>query len=183
VNYLEHLPIGIGALFSAFGVLCVFLVVVGLPGTWILIAAAVLIDLLDWLWLQPDAPLTFHPLTLVAAVLLGLVGELLEFLLSAAGAKKFGASPRGMLGSVAGGVVGAIFGTVLIWIPLVGTLIGAVVGTAAGAVLGEMWDGRTTLRDSAKPAFGAVLGRVLGTLSKLPVAVAVWALLVVAAFR
>jgi hypothetical protein len=46
-----------------------------------------------------------------------------------------------------------------------------------------MWDGRATLRDSAKPAFGAVLGRVLGTLSKLPIAVAVWVLLAVAAFR
>jgi uncharacterized protein YqgC (DUF456 family) len=183
VPYLEQLPIGIGALFSAFGVLCILLVVVGLPGTWILIATAVLIDLLDWLWLQPDAPLTFHPLTIAAAVLLGLVGELLEFLLSAAGAKKFGASNRGMLGSVVGGVLGAIFGTVLIWIPIIGTLIGAVCGTAAGAVIGEMWDGRATLRDSAKPAFGAVLGRVLGTLSKLPIAVAVWVLLAVAAFR
>jgi len=183
VPYLEQLPIGIGALFSAFGVLCILLVVVGLPGTWILIATAVLIDLLDWLWLQPDAPLTFHPLTIAAAVLLGLVGELLEFLLSAAGAKKFGASNRGMLGSVVGGVLGAIFGTVLIWIPIIGTLIGAVCGTAAGAVIGEMWDGSATLRDSAKPAFGAVLGRVLGTLSKLPIAIGVWVLLAVAAFR
>jgi hypothetical protein len=73
VPYLEQLPIGIGALFSAFGVLCILLVVVGLPGTWILIATAVLIDLLDWLWLQPDAPLTFHPLTIAAAVLLGVL--------------------------------------------------------------------------------------------------------------
>jgi len=183
VPYLEQLPIGIGALFAAFGVLCILLVVVGLPGTWILIATAVVIDLLDWLWLQPDAPLTFHPLTIVAAVLLGLVGELLEFLLSAAGAKKFGASKRGMLGSVVGGVLGAIFGTVLIWIPILGTLVGAVCGTAAGAVIGEMWDGRATLRDSAKPAFGAVIGRVLGTLSKLPIAIGVWVLLAVAAFR
>ena len=32
-------------------------------------------------------------------------------------------------------------------------------------------------------AFGAVLGRVLGTLSKLPIAIGVWVLLAVAAFR
>ena len=180
---LEQVPIGIGALFAWFGVLCVFLVVVGLPGTWILIGAAVVIDFLDWLWLPPGAPLTFHPWTLVAAVVLGLIGELFEFLLSAAGARKFGASNRGMLGSVIGGVAGALLGTVLIWIPIVGTLIGAVIGTALGAILGETWNGRTSLRDSAKPALGAVIGRVVGTLSKLPIALGVWVMLTVAAFR
>ena len=87
-----------------------------------------------------------------------------------------------MLGSVAGGMLGALAGTVLLPIPVVGTSAGAAGGTAIGAVAGETWNGERTLAGSARPAFGAVLGRVLGTLAKLPVALLVWVLLSVAAF-
>lgn len=180
---IESIPIGVGIGFAFFGLLCVLLVVAGLPGTWLLIAAAIAIDCLDWLWLPPGSPLTFHPLTIIAAVLVGLVGEALEFALSAAGAKRFGATKRGMLGAVIGGVVGALAGTALIWIPIVGTFIGALAGTAAGAIIGETSDGKKTMREAAQPAIGAVIGRVLGTLAKLPIAVIVLAILAVAVFR
>lgn len=169
--------------FSVFGGACMLLVVAGLPGTWILIAAAIVVDCLDWLWLPPGSPLTFHPVTIVAAIAVGLVGEALEFALSAFGAKRFGASWRGMLGSVVGGVVGAIAGTFLIPVLLVGTLLGAALGTAAGAIIGELARGDRTLQDAARPALGAVIGRLLGTLAKLPVAIAVWIVLAIAAFR
>ena len=180
---LDTLPIGIGLMHATFGVLCVFLVVAGLPGAWLMIVSAILIDCFDWLWLAPDAPLTFHPLTIVAAILVALVGEALEFALSAAGAKRFGASRRGMIGSVIGGVVGAVAGTLFIWIPIVGTLVGALAGTAAGAIIGETSDGKRTMREATQPAVGAVIGRVLGTLAKLPIAVVVWVILAIAAFR
>lgn len=177
----DAIPVGIAACFALFGALCVLLVVVGLPGTWILIGAAVLVDCLDWLWLAPEAPLTFHPVTILVAIAIGLVGEALEFALSAFGAKRFGASRRGMIGSVVGGVLGALVGTG--FLPVIGTLIGAAVGTALGAIAGETWNGEKSLRESARPALGAVIGRVLGTLAKLPVALAVWIVLAVAAFR
>lgn len=183
MTIIETIPTAVSIGFGVFGLACVLLVIAGLPGTWILVGAAILVDCLDWLWLPPGAPFTFHPLTILAAVLVGLVGEALEFALSAAGARRFGASRRGMIGSVIGGVAGALFGTVLIWVPIVGTLIGALLGTAAGAVLGEISDGRKTLHDAAQPAIGAVIGRVLGTLAKLPIAVIVFVLLVIAAFR
>ena len=118
---------GVG--FTLWGAVCMLALISGLPGTWILIGTATLVDLIDRLWLPSGAPLTFHPLTLAACALLAGVGELLEFLLSAAGAKKFGASARGMWGSVIGGMLGAIGGTFVI--PIVGTIIGAAVGTAA----------------------------------------------------
>lgn len=180
---IESIPIGVGIGFASFGLLCILIVVAGLPGTWLLIAAAIAIDCLDWLWLPPGSPLTFHPLTIIAAILVALVGEALEFALSAAGAKRFGASKRGMLGSVIGGMVGALAGTLLIWIPVVGTLVGALVGTAAGAIIGETSDGKKTMRDATQPAIGAVIGRVLGTLAKLPIAVVVWIIFAVAVFR
>jgi uncharacterized protein YqgC (DUF456 family) len=167
--------------FAIFAALCVGLVAVGLPGAWIMIFAAVLIDVLDGLWLPAGAPLTFHPLTLgIAAVVAG-VGELLEFMLSAAGAKRFGASGRGMIGSVVGGVLGAIGGTVVL--PIAGTIMGALIGTAAGAIAGETYGGEKSVREAARPAVGAVIGRVLGTLAKLPIAVIVWLILAIAAFR
>lgn len=166
--------------FAIFALLCVGLVVVGLPGAWVMIAAAIAIDLLDGLWLPAGAPLTFHPLTIAAAALVAGIGELLEFLLSAAGAKRFGASGRGMLGSVVGGVLGALGGTVIL--PIAGTIMGALIGTAAGAILGELSHGNRTLRDTARPATGAVVGRLLGTLAKLPCAALVAVILVVAVF-
>ena len=166
--------------FAIFAALCVGLVAVGLPGAWIMIAAAVLVDLLDSLWLPAGAPLTFHPLTIAAAALVASVGELLEFMLSAAGAKRFGATGRGMIGSVVGGVVGAIGGTVVL--PIAGTIVGALIGTAAGAILGELSHGNRSLRDTARPATGAVIGRLLGTLAKLPCAAAVFVILAVAVF-
>ena len=174
--------------FSIFGALCVVLVLVGLPGAWLLIATAIAIDCLDWIWLAPNAPLTFHPLTIVVAILIATAGEAMEFALSAAGAKRFGASRAGMIGAMIGGAIGAIGGTVLIPIPVIGTLMGALCATAAGAIIGELNarkpDGKpTSLRDTVAPATGAVLGRVLGTLAKLPIAVMVAALLAIAAYR
>lgn len=169
---------GVG--FTLWGAVCVFALIAGLPGTWVLIATAVLIDVLDRLWLPAGAPFTFHPLTIVACIVLAAVGEVLEFALSAAGAKRFGASPRGMLGSVIGGVIGAIAGTLMF--PVIGTIVGAAIGTATGAVLGELSTREKTLAETAKPALGAVIGRVLGTLAKLPIALAVWVTLAIAAF-
>jgi len=167
--------------FTLFGVLCVGVVIAGIPGAWILIGVAIAIDFLDWLWLPAGAPLTFHPLTLAAAGLVAGVGELLEFTLSAYGAKRFGASRAGMVGSIIGGFVGAVAGTVLVPVPVLGTLAGALAGTAAGAVVGELNHGRR-IGETTGPATGAVIGRVAGTLAKLPCAVVVFIALVAAAF-
>ena len=175
-----ELAIALG--FVTLGVLAVGLVAVGLPGAWLLIAAAVATDLLQPLWSPAGAPLMFHPATLAAAVAVAAVGELLEFLLSAAGAKRYGASRAGMVGSVLGGVIGALVGTCAIPVPIAGTLAGALMGTAVGAVIGELTTGRRALKDTARPAAGAVLGRLAGTLAKLPCAAIVFVLLAVAAF-
>ncbi len=168
--------------FATLGLVSVGLVVVGLPGAWILIAAAIATDLLQTMWLPAGAPLTFHPITIGVAVLVAAIGELLEFALSAAGAKRFGASRAGMIGSIIGGVLGALVGTCALPMPVAGTIAGALVGTATGAVLGEMRSGKRTWRESIRPATGAVIGRLLGTIAKLPCAAIVFLILAVAAF-
>lgn len=171
----------VASLFALFGLGCVLLMLLGLPGTWFMIGLAVLVDLVDGWWLpQEDRP-TFSILVLGIAVALAALGELLEFVASALGAKKAGATGRGVFGALAGSLVGAVAGTVLVPIPVVGTLAGAVAGSFAGAVLGEVSAGRS-IEHTMKPATGAAIGRVLGTLGKLPFTVAVWAILSIAAF-
>jgi len=168
--------------FATLGLLAVGLVVAGLPGAWLLIAAAITTDLLQDMWMPAGAPLTFHPITIGVAVLVAAIGEVLEFALSAAGAKRFGASRAGMIGSIIGGVLGALIGTCAIPLPVAGTLAGALLGTAAGAVLGELAGGKKSIRQTARPATGAVIGRLIGTLAKLPCAAIVFLILAVAAF-
>ena len=88
-----------------------------------------------------------------------------------------------MLGALLGGVIGALALTPFIPIPVVGTLIGAIIGTFVGAVVGEVTGiAPKTVRGSMKPALGATVGRVIGTFSKMGVAIVIWLALSVAAF-
>jgi uncharacterized protein YqgC (DUF456 family) len=162
------------------GALSVFAVVIGLPGTWLLIALAVGIELSDHLWSGELHPVTFGWWVLGTCVALAALGELLEFLAGALGAKRGGSSRRGMfwavVGGIVGGIVGAPFGLVI------GAFVGAAIGTFAGAVLGELGTPGRRFRETLRPATSASVGRILGTLSKLPIAVLVWITLSVAAF-
>ena len=80
-----------------------------------------------------------------------------------------------------GGLAGAVLG-LAIPLPIVGSLIGALIGTFLGAMAGELTLPDQDWRGTLRPATGATVGRVLGTLSKIPIAVAMWIALVVAAF-
>jgi len=177
---MDWIAVLVAVLVVLAGALSVFLVVIGLPGTWLLLGLALLIELVDHWWLEGEAPVTFSWWLLGACTVLALIGELLEFLAGALGAKRGGASRRGMALAVVGGVVGGIVG-----VPfglIVGAFFGAVLGTFLGAVIGELTRPGTELRDTLRPAIGASIGRVLGTLAKLPIAIAVWVALSVAAF-
>ncbi len=154
--------------------LWVALILVGLPGTWLMIATAALAE-----WLT-EADL-FHLWTLIAAVVLGVLGEVWELCASMAGAKRAGATRAGALGALVGGIAGAILGTLFIPIPLLGSLLGGGLGAFAGSTLMER-DGGKELRDALRAGRGAALGHVTGMVGKLAVGVAVWLLLAVAVF-
>jgi hypothetical protein len=186
---MEWLLYIVAALFLLAGAGCLALILVSLPGTWIMLLLAGLIEYLDRLYLPVEptgGQVTFGWWVLGACIALAAVGETVELLAGAAGAKGGGASRRGMVGALIGGVLGAIVLTpVFFFIPVLGTLVGAVVGTFIGAVVGEMSAEREkarTLRGSLIPATGATIGRVIGTLSKLGIGIAVWLVLSVAAF-
>jgi len=172
----------VGVLFVLIGMFCVVLSIVGLPGTWLMIILAVIIDLVDSFYLSSTLRPTFGWHVIVVCCVLGLIGEILEFFATGIGAKKAGASGRGMFGSFIGAMIGVVAGTFLIPIPVLGSVAGAVAGAAAGAILGEMTNEDKEFKDTIKPATGAMVGRLLGTISKFPIAIIVWLILSVAVF-
>lgn len=169
-------------IFTIIGMGCLVIVLVGMPGTWVMIGLAVGLEFLQRLWAPTGSAWMIPIWVFIVVVLVALLGEFLELVAGAFGAKKGGASRKGMLGALIGGIGGALVGTFAIPIPLVGSLLGAIIGSAIGAIIGELnATPDTTLKDTVKPAAGAVLGRILGTLAKFPCAVVVWITLSTAA--
>ena len=165
------------------GIACLFLVVVGLPGGWILLGLAGVVEYTDDLYLPAENTQTFDWWVLIACGVLLIIGEVIEFIAGVAGAKKGGASRRGMIGSIIGGILGAfIFTPIFFFVPLFGTLLGAILGTFVGAIVGEMSGQDTSMKGSMKPALGATIGRVIGTVSKVGITITIWLTLTVSAF-
>lgn len=163
------------------GALSVLLQLASLPGTWIILLAVVAERAVEALVPLGPEPL-FGWWSIGAIAGLAVVAELFEVGASAVGAKTGGASKRGMTGAVIGSLLGALFGTVVILIPVVGSLLGALIGAALGAIVGELSVGGKTLRETAKPAAGAVAGRLMGVVLKTAVAGAMLLVMVVAPF-
>ena len=166
------------------GALAQVLVVVGLPGVWVILGLAALVEFaVDRLYLPAESMQTFSWWVLIGCVVLAIAGDLFEWIAGALGAKVGGGTRRGMWGALIGGLVGAIaFTPIFSFLPVIGTLCGALLGTFLGAMIGEMSHDHTTTASTLRPATGATLGRVLGTFTKLGVSVTVWLVLSVAAF-
>jgi len=134
----------------------VVLVIMTLPGLWLMLAAAAMYGwLTHWTYLGAK--------TLVVLLVLALAGEAIETFSAGAGAKRAGGTRRGFWGALIGGILGGIF---LTFVPIIGTLIGVCIGTFLGATAAEILGGQEALQ-SARIGFGAAKGRLLGTLAKL----------------
>ncbi|HPF12657.1 MAG TPA: DUF456 family protein [Planctomycetota bacterium] len=153
---------------------CLSLVLFGLPGTWLMLALSALVDH------YTETPLFAHS-TLYAAAGIAALGEVLEFVAGSQGARRAGAGRRGSLGALVGGLGGALVGTFLIPIPVVGSLVGAALGAFALATALEHGGGQD-LRSAFRAGRGAAIGQVTGTFLKLMLGVSVWVLLTVASF-
>ncbi len=175
------LTIVIGIVFTVLAAVLAATAVLGLPGTWLVIALAAGVDLIELLW-REDGDATFGVWAIAAAIGIALIAEVVEFAAGAAGAKAGGATRRGTIGALVGGLVGAILGTFLIPIPLVGTLAGAALGAGGGALVGELTREGVRVRDTIKPATGAAAGRIAGTILKVGFAAVIWLQLSIAAF-
>jgi uncharacterized protein len=145
-----------------------------LPGTWLMVLVTTFLK-----WWQPEYVLMSWT-TIGAAAGLAALGEVLEFVLGAAGSRHAGGSKRAAALAILGSLVGGIIGTALP-VPLVGTLIGACLGAFAGSLLGDLWAGRPLL-PSFEAGWGAAVGRFWGTITKLAVGAVIVFILTLAAF-
>ena len=169
-------------IFGVLGFICTGLVLIGLPGAWLLLAIGVAIELLDHLW-AGEGVVTFGWIPLTLSGLLLVLSELFELATGAVGTKLGGGTKRGMIGAFFGGMFGGLIGTGLL--PLIGTIVGALLGTFCGALIGEMTgpEARET-REALGPALAATVGRVIGIVVKLGAAMVIWwGLLGVMVFR
>lgn len=179
---MEWIFIPVAVAFTVLGAMCLSLIVIGLPGVWIILALAGLIELTDGLYLAEGEQQTFAWGLLGVCVGLAVVGEIIEFLAGILGTRAGGGTKRGMWGALIGGILGAFVLTPFLPIPVVGSLVGALIGTFIGAFLGEISAEQGTIRSSLRPASGATIARVIATFAKMGVAVVVWVTLSVAAF-
>jgi len=154
----------------------VVLVVLQLPGTWLILLATGAVAW--WRWEAMDAGL-ITGWTLVALLGMALLGELIEFIGGAVGTRRAGGGRWAMLYSLVGAVAGAVAGLFLIPVPVVGSLIGAALGAGLGAALGERQAGRAW-REAVAAGRGAGIGVVVGTVAKVCIAAAMWVAVAVA---
>ncbi|WP_233903328.1 DUF456 family protein [Stieleria maiorica] len=140
---------------------------IALPGNWICVLLLAL-----YAWLGPASgrvAIGYGPV--LAGFGLALVGEVVEFLAGAAGAKRAGASRKSTLYSILGSMVGAMTGAIVgVPVPVVGSVIAAIlfggIGAAAGAMYGEWTDGRTW-KENWSVGHSTFWGRTFGTLGKV----------------
>jgi hypothetical protein len=144
----------------------------GLPGTWTMVAAALVYRLA-----VPAGDITYVTIGGVAA--LAVVAEVIELSVTARFARRYGGSRRAAWGAVIGGFVGVIVG---VPVPIVGPILAGLAGTFLGALIGELEWGTHHVA-AARVAFGAVLGRVVASAIKVSVGVAIAGWVLVAAIR
>jgi uncharacterized protein YqgC (DUF456 family) len=140
------------------------LIPLGLPGLWLMVLSA----LGYMLWL----PGSIGWVTVAGAAVLGVIAEVLEFLLAGKYAKKYGGSSRATWGAIFGGIAGAIVG---VPVPIIGSMIGAFIGSFVGALIAELSRGTST-RGATRVAKGALIGRVVAAVVKTAfgLVIAVW---------
>ena len=141
-----------------------FLIPLGLPGLWIMIASAFVYRLL--------VPGSIGIVTIAGIIILGVIAEWWEFTMAGQYARKYGGSRRASWGAVIGGTIGAIMG---VPVPVIGSIIGGLLGAFAGALVFEMSKGEQS-GNAPKVATGAMIGRAMSAALKtvIGVLVAVW---------
>jgi uncharacterized protein YqgC (DUF456 family) len=149
------------------------LVFFSLPGNWLMIVTTILFA--SW---QKGS---FSIYTIIAATVLALVGEILEFAAGAGGAKAAGGGKKTMAAAIVGAIIGAVIGTVVIPIPIFGTLLGSATGAAIAVLIVERKGGKE-MKQSLKIATWAGIGRFMGLGAKIIAGFVIWLIFTIAAF-
>jgi uncharacterized protein YqgC (DUF456 family) len=147
-------------LFILFAILGIILVFLGMAGT-----ASILIGSLIYATTTHFQKMSWKILLLLLG--LTILGELIEYISSVLGAKKFGASGKSSLAVLFGGLVGGIIGG--LFMPLLGSIFGAILGGCLTPIIME-YKSRKEWLPSFKAGLGVLVGRMGGTLLKLVIA-------------
>jgi len=153
-------------------IVSLILIVLGLPGLWIMVASAVTYNLV-----VPGDPIGW--VTLVAIGVLAFVAELLDIALTGRYARKYGGSRRAGWGAIIGSIVGAMVGFP---VPIVGPVIGAFIGSFVGALIAE-FTGGSSAGDATRVAKGALIGRVVSTVLKIGIGFSIGIWIFIAAMK
>lgn len=156
-------------LLAAILLLSLFIIPLGLPGTWVMLAAGV-----GYSILVPDS---IGMVALFGATAIAIVAEIFEFTLAGKYARKYGGSRRAGWGAIIGGTVGAIVG---VPVPIVGPIIGAFAGSFIGALLAELSRGAEA-QAATRVAWGALVGRAVAAALKVAAGCVIAAVLLLAA--
>lgn len=122
-----------------------------LPGIPMIFAGLLLLA-----WSTGFEPIGWGTMGILGA--LTVVSIMIDFLASALGAKRLGASPRAFWGATIGAIVGIFFG-----------LPGIILGPFIGAVAAELSGGHGA-RQAGLSGYGTWIGIMLGTAAKLAIA-------------
>lgn len=140
-------------------VLVALLVIVGLAGSILPVlpgAPLIFVGFLLAAWIDNFQRVTW--VTLLVLGLLALLSSAVDFLATALGARRIGASRLAIIGALVGTVIGLLFG-----IP------GLILGPFAGAVIGELMS-HGQLQQASRAGVATWLGLIFGTVAKLALA-------------
>jgi hypothetical protein len=135
--------------------------VLGLPGTFLIVGIALLYG-----WATDFEVVRWSTIGWLA--LLALIGEGLELAASSAAAASTRPSRRVTIGALVGAIAGGIIGTPIFF--GLGSLLGALTGAFAGAFLAVRSEGGT-VEESVTTGVAAMKGRLLGFVLKASLAV------------
>jgi uncharacterized protein YqgC (DUF456 family) len=164
---MEYIPLLGNMVMAATVVFGIILTLIGLPGNFLILIAAVIYG-----WQEDFSHLGYGWLLLLAGMWGG--GELIEFVAGIMGAKKQQASKWAMLAAFTGSLAGAAVGTSIL--PLIGTLLGMVLGGFIASFAVEYLYTRDKLK-AHQVATGAVKGQLTGIMIKLILAISMAAVI------
>jgi uncharacterized protein len=133
-------------------------VIPALPGTTIILAAAIIYRVMV------GAEKSIGWKTMIILVLLTLVSYVFDFVGSYFGTKYFGATRWGAFGAILGALIGLFFG-----------ILGLFVGPVIGAIAGEFIAGKRMI-DAGRAGWGSLLGNLGAMIGKLVIALAMIAI-------
>lgn len=148
------------------------LIAIGLPGIWLMVIAVISYGLVTKF-------VGVGVITLSVTIVLALLSEVAEAYLGFGLAKKYGGSKRAGWGALIGGLVGAAVG---VPIPVVGSVIGSLVGAFGGALLLE-YLGHGDSDKAVRAGWGALVGRVAATATKMALGFVITVMAVIGALR